>query len=191
MKLPPLILASASPRRADLLRELNLKFRVVVARVEEAASRQLTPRELCLINACRKARAVAEREPDALVLGADTTVCLGARNFGKPRDAAEAFRMLAALQARTHEVLTAVCLLHWRQRRQQVFVDATDVTFRPLTPGQIRAYLRKVHVLDKAGAYGIQEEGHLLVERISGSFSNVVGLPLERLKEALENWKRD
>lgn len=186
--LPRLILASASPRRADLLRELGLKFRVVPSHAPEAHQEQLTARELSLLNAYRKARAVAKMIPDALVLGADTLVCFGSRLFGKPADLDEAERMISQLQGRTHQVVTGVCLMHLRRCRQKIFAETTEVTFRPLDRKQIRYYLKAIHPLDKAGAYAIQVKGDLIVEKVAGSYSNVVGLPVERLKAELRSW---
>jgi len=187
VKLPPLILASASPRRAELLRHLKLKFKVLPSDATEIFDGQLSPRELCQLNAHRKARAVAKKIPDALVMGADTLVFLGREIFGKPRDLAEAKKMLAKLQGRTHQVVTGVCLMQLRAHRERIFAVSTDVTFRPLTAGQISDYLSKINPLDKAGAYAIQEHGDTIVAEISGSYSNIVGLPLEKLKEELQS----
>ena len=148
----------------------------------------LTAPEVCRINAYRKARAVAKKFPDALVLGADTLVYMGQALFGKPADLTEAYQMLEQLQGRTHRVVTALCLLHLRAHRQRVFAETTEVTFLPLDAVKIQRYLVQVNPLDKAGAYAIQEKGDLLVEKISGSYTNVVGLPVERLSAELENW---
>jgi septum formation protein len=186
--LPPLILASASPRRVELLRQLSLEFNVVPGDVPEIHHDQLTACEASQVNAYRKARAVAKRFPDALVLGADTLVYLGAKLLGKPPTLEAAYEMLEQLQGRTHEVVTGICLLHLREHRQAVFAERTAVTFHPLDDTQIRRYLNRVNPLDKAGAYAIQEEGDLIVERIAGSYTNVVGLPVERLSQALETW---
>lgn len=183
-----IILASASPRRSELLRQLGVEFKVVTADVQEIHHDNLTAREVAQINAYRKARAVAKEHPDALVLGADTLVYLETTLFGKPPDLEAAYLMLERLQGETHEVITAVCLLHLRARRQRVFFDTTSVKFRPLDAVQIRRYLTRVDPLDKAGAYGIQEQGSDIIESIDGSYSNVVGLPLERLKSELESW---
>jgi septum formation protein len=183
--LPPLVLASASPRRLELLRQLGLDFAVVPGRVEELAHEDLTARELCLFNARQKALAVARQFPDALVLGADTLVYLGHKLFGKPADLTQAEQMLAQLQGQTHQVVTGVCLLHLRLQREKLFAEISDVTFRSLTPEQIRHYLSLVNPLDKAGAYAIQEHGNMVVAGITGSCSNVVGLPLERLQAEL------
>jgi septum formation protein len=188
MTFPPLILASVSPRRSELLRQLGLGFRVVASEVSELHHDQLTAREVSQINAYRKARAVAKKFPDELVLGADTLVYLETTLFGKPADLEGAYRMLEQLQGRTHQVVTAICLLNLRNHRQRIFSDTTAVTFRPLDAVAIRRYLNKVNPLDKAGAYAIQEEGGSIVEKISGSYSNVVGLPVEKLTEELTNW---
>jgi len=158
------------------------------AEVREAHHEQLTAGELCQVNAYRKARAVAKKFPDALVLAADTLVCLETELFGKPADLAEAQRMLECLQGRTHSVITGICLLHLREHRQAVFTENTAVVFRRLEEAGIRQYFSRVNPLDKAGAYAIQEGGDLLVERIEGSYSNVVGLPMERLLAELEQW---
>jgi septum formation protein len=188
VNLPPLILASASPRRAELLRQLKLKFEVLPSDVPEMAHEQLSPLEICQLNAHRKARLVAKKIPDALVLGADTLVFLQGEIMGKPADFADAQRMLERLQGRTHQVVTGVSLIHLRAHRERILAASTDVTFHPLDAGQIRDYLARVNPLDKAGAYAIQEHGDLIVAEISGSYSNVVGLPLEQLQAELALW---
>jgi septum formation protein len=190
MNLPSLILASASPRRAELMRQLELPFEILPATVEEIMHDQLTSFELAQVNAYRKARSVAKKHPDALVIGMDTVVALGTTVYGKPRDRSDAERILRKLQGKTHQVVTGVCLLHLRSHHQKVFTDITDVTFRSLGSEQIRHYLSKINPLDKAGAYAIQEHGDDIVRTISGSFSNVVGLPLERLRDELTTFDR-
>lgn len=189
MKLPPFILASASPRRAELLRQLKLDFTIVPSDAKEVFDDNLSPLELCQLNAHRKARAVAKKDPDALVLGADTLVFLDHKIFGKPADAAQAKKMLLQLQGRTHQVVTGVCLIHLRTHREKIFAVSTDVMFRPLAPEQIDEYLAKINPLDKAGAYAIQENGEMIVSEISGSFSNVVGLPIEKVQSELAAWE--
>jgi septum formation protein len=184
----PLILASASPRRSELLRELGVQFRVVPSDAPEIHNDELTAREVSQINAYRKARAVAKKFPDAVVLGADTLVYLDTNLFGKPASLEVAYQMLEQLQGRTHEVVTAICLINLRNHRQSIFTETTEVTFRPLDAVKIRRYLNKVNPLDKAGAYAIQEEGDWIVEKISGSYTNVVGLPVERLQSELRGW---
>jgi len=188
VNLPPLILASASPRRSELLRELNLEFRVLPSDAKELADDYLSPLEICQLNAHRKARAVAKQIPDALVLGADTLVFLDGEILGKPVNPPDAERMLTRLQGRTHQVVTGISLIHLRAHRERIFAASTDVTFHPLDAGQIRDYLAKVNPLDKAGAYAIQEHGDKIVAEISGSYSNVVGLPLEKLRAELDSW---
>jgi septum formation protein len=188
MELPHIILASASPRRSELLRELHADFQVLPGHADEVTPEHLSPAETAQINAYRKARLVAKKHPDHLVLGADTVVSLGRLIFGKPADMQAAEDMLAKLQGRTHLVITGVCLIHLRSHQQKTFAVRTAVTFRSLHADQIRRYLSKINPLDKAGAYAIQDEGDLIVKNYKGSFSNVVGLPLERLKKELEIW---
>lgn len=188
MKLPPLILASASPRRAELLKLLPVKFQVLPGTVAEVAHEHLSPLEICQLNAHRKARAVAKKIPDALVLGADTLVFLDNEILGKPRSLADARRMLARLQGRHHQVVTGVCLMHLRSHRERIFAASTDVLFHPLNARQIRDYLAAIQPLDKAGAYAIQDSGEKIISEISGSYSNVVGLPVEQLREELAAW---
>src|SRR5436309_4662815 len=188
MKLPAIILASNSPRRAELLRQSGIEFQMVPSDVPEIHHEQMTAREISQINAYRKARSVAKRNPDALVLAADTLVSLKTELFGKPATLEAAYEMLERLSGRTHDVVTGVCLLHLRSHRQRITSESTTVTFRPLDAVKIRRYLAKVNPLDKAGAYAIQEEGDLIIERISGSYTNVVGLPIERLGAELQAW---
>ncbi len=188
MGLPPLILASASPRRAELLRQLKPDFLIAPSDAVEILDEQLSPYEICQLNAHRKARLVARKNPDALVLGADTLVFLDGEIMGKPASRTEAERMLTRLQGRTHQVVTGISLIHLRAHRERLFAASTDVTFHPLGAGQIRDYLAKVNPLDKAGAYAIQENGEMIVAEVSGSYSNVVGLPLEQLRAELMLW---
>jgi septum formation protein len=185
MNLPSVILASASPRRSELLRQLGVEFEVMPSSALESESEHLSPGELCSLNAYRKARLVSKHHPDALVIGMDTIVALDSKVLGKPRDMDEAFQMMRLLQGQTHRVLTGVCLIHLRSHKQKIFVEQTSVTFRPLTEDQIRRYYQHVNPLDKAGAYAIQERGDEIVSQVTGSFTNVVGLPTERLQSEL------
>jgi len=180
-----LILASSSPRRRDLLEEAGYTFAVVPAEVEELADARLGAEELVRRNAVLKAQEVAVRHPETLVLGSDTLVALDGEPFGKPGDLEEAFAMLPRLVGRTHSVLTGVCLVHLAEGRELLFVEETRVTFRPLGPEQIRHYLGLINPLDKAGSYAAQEHGEFIIERTEGSWTNVVGLPMERLALAL------
>ncbi len=181
--MPSLILASASPRRAHLLSEAGVSFRICVARVREHEAEdlpRLTPRRIALFNARLKAREVARRHPGRWVLGADTVVALGWHVFGKPRDLEEAEWMLAHLVGRTHRVITAVCLQKFPGKKRE-FDVTSRVTFRELEKAAIQRYLRLIHPLDKAGAYAAQEHAGRIIRRVTGSWSNVVGLPMERL----------
>jgi septum formation protein len=188
--LPPVVLASASPRRSELLSHLPVDFTVIPSDATEVHNEQLTVREVCLVNAYRKARVVAKQFPDHLVLGADTLVSMNNRLYGKPADISDAERMLSELQGKTHEVVTGVCLMHLRKHRVKTFCETTWVTFKALRPEVIHDYVMKVATLDKAGAYGIQEFGDMLVAGIDGSFDNVVGLPTESLRRALTEWRQ-
>lgn len=179
------ILASASPRRSQLLGYLDLDFVVLPAKSVESAGEHLTPREVCLLNAWRKARKVARKHPDALVLGADTVVSLDTDVLGKPADMGEAGETLRRLQGRSHFVTTGVCLMHLRTHVERVFSEATRVKFRILTDDQIERYLKCINPLDKAGAYAIQEKGEMVVEAVEGSFTNVIGLPLAAVESEL------
>jgi septum formation protein len=180
------VLASASPRRADLLREAGVKFDVIAPQVDEAHDASLTPEQLTVENARRKALAGCAMRPDGLVLGADTLVYVDGEPLAKPADLNEALQMVRRLSGRSHEVCTGVVLA----RDGGVVKDfhvITHVTFKPLTDDIIRDYHSKVNPLDKAGAYGIQAHTDMLLERMDGSFTNVVGLPIERLLEVLES----
>lgn len=180
-----LILASASPRRRELLGELGIPFDVVVAEVTEHEESSTDPRVMVAHNAALKAEWVAERNPEALVLGADTTVFIDQDALNKPRDGDEARAMLRRLSGRTHTVFTGLAV---RRRRDGLVIDegvASDVTFKPLDDAAIEAYLSRVHTLDKAGGYAIQEHGSLIIDGHRGSFSNIVGLPLEKTKQIL------
>ena len=183
--MPRLILASASPRRRQLLAEHGYDFTVVPADVEEIAPVYFTPREVVLWNARLKAHAIARQHPGELVLGVDTLVAFRGRIFGKPRDLDEAFAMLRELNGRTHEVFSGVCLLRAADRKEHTFTEVTRVHFRKLPPAQIRAYLARIHPLDKAGAYAAQDDRGELIAKVEGSFTNVIGLPMEALSEAL------
>ena len=183
---PQIILASASPRREQLLREMGIHFVVVRPDGVEERLGGAAPDVLAMQNAQRKARAVAGRHPDSLVIGADTIVVLNDKVFGKPTDYHEAADMLGQLAGRQHEVITGVCLIHHALDTELTFADTTRVWMRPLASPQIADYFGKVNPLDKAGAYAIQEHGEGIVERIDGSRNNVVGLPTERLQATLE-----
>jgi septum formation protein len=190
LTLPPFILASGSPRRVELLRQLIPEFGVVRSDAHELHDASLGVRRLCEVNAERKALQVSGRYPEHLVLGADTLVWLDGEPIGKPADAHEAKVLLEKLSGRVHEVVTGVCLVHESGRRMRLFSESTRVKFRGLGEDVVTEYLSKVDTLDKAGGYAIQEHGDLIVEQIEGSMSNVIGLPLEPLRNAREQWRR-
>ena len=180
-----LVLASTSPRRRSLLRRLGLGFRVAAPAVDETARPGEDPATHVRRLALAKARQVARRSPDAVVLGADTVVAVDGRILGKPGDAREAVRMLSLLAGRTHEVLTGVALVAADRRRERSAVVRTRVTMRRLEAVEIRRYVAGGEPLDKAGAYAVQGEARSFVELVEGSLTNVIGLPLERLARML------
>ncbi|MCH2601678.1 MAG: Maf family protein [Pedosphaera sp.] len=165
---------------------MDVKFRVLTAEVEEEHGQGRAARAICRRNALAKAFAVAKANPKETVLGADTLVHLGDALLGKPASMAEAQRMLGRLSGQTHQVTTACALVQGERRR--VFSVTTRVRFRELSARQINAYLKAVPVLDKAGAYAVQEKGEWIVEAVYGSLTNVVGLPVERLGQELRAW---
>ncbi len=178
--MPTLVLASASPRRRQLLEMLHIPLLVQVANVQEIPLPREDPRAYTRRLARDKARAV----PGHLVLGADTTVVLDDQLLEKPVDAADALRMLLSLQGRTHTVVTAVCLI--AEGTERIAIDETRVTFRACTEEYLRAYVATGEPLDKAGSYGIQGWGAALVERIDGDFFGVMGLPLRLVLQLLD-----
>jgi septum formation protein len=181
----PLVLASASPRRRELLQSLGLAFRVEPAAVDESALPGETARDHVVRLAARKAATAAatlrDRGIEALVLAADTTVTIDGLILGKPRDAADALSMLRRLSGRTHEVITACRLVRSDDGRAAAAAALSGVRFQPWNEDLARWYVATGEPFDKAGAYGIQGRGVLLASGIEGSWSNVVGLPLESL----------
>ncbi|MBN2450627.1 MAG: septum formation protein Maf [Lentisphaeria bacterium] len=182
----PLVLASASPRRQTLLREAGIPFEVRPAAVDESVLPGESPAAHVRRLAARKAEAVSALLPASLVLGADTVVALDGVIHGKPEDRAGAEAMLRGLSGRWHEVLTGVVLIRCRPAWRREWVCRTRVRFRPLDRATIGRYCDLVNPLDKAGAYGIQEHGDILVEAIEGPRSNVIGLPIEEVLAVLD-----
>ncbi|MEO8617453.1 MAG: Maf family protein [Luteolibacter sp.] len=180
----PIVLASSSPRRSELLARAGVVFEIVVSPAEEIHDTSLKPDVLCELNAGLKAEAVALVRPDATVIGADTLVFIDDLPLGKPLDLAEARGMLRRLSGRTHQVCTGVCVIHPGGGRNS-FHDLTEVLFRELDELAIDEYFARVNPLDKAGAYGIQEHGERIISEIRGSFENVMGLPVDMLIEVL------
>ncbi len=181
-----LILASSSPRRADLLRAAGIPFQTVPVDVDEAVRRLEPPGDHVRRLAREKADAAFALHADAVVLGADTIVTVGGETMGKPHDAGDAIRMLRLLSGREHEVLTGVALV--AKRGVVVEVARTRVWFTPLNETEIADYVATGEPLDKAGAYGIQGIGSRFVDRIQGSYSNVVGLPVALVYRLLKGY---
>jgi septum formation protein len=174
-------LASASPRRAELLRRMGLRFEIRPTHVEEDDRGKAGPEKMVLENAKLKARTLSELEPNALVLGSDTTVALGEQVFSKPTDMVDARAMLQMLSGRVHTVYTAVALYWNLGSLAHVFVERSQVRFQVLNDARIDQYFQLVNPLDKAGAYGIQAGRELIVESVEGSVENVMGLPIQAL----------
>ncbi|MDO8519130.1 MAG: nucleoside triphosphate pyrophosphatase [Deltaproteobacteria bacterium] len=184
---PKLILASASPRRAELLREAGFSFEIRPSSVMETIRPGELPREFAIRMALDKALDVSRTEKKVYVLGADTIVCLGTRIFGKPRDATQAHQFLEELAGKTHDVITGYAIIEAPDRMVTKGSVLSRVGLKQLTVEKIASYVATEEPLDKAGAYAIQGIGKELVEKIEGSFTNVVGLPVEELTPILEN----
>lgn len=171
-----LVLASASPRRAELLRNAGIEFVVRPADIPEQRQDSEPPREYAMRLARDKARAVAKHERQAVVLGADTIVCLDEHVLEKPADSADAARMLRLLSGRTHQVTTAVCLVG--PEFEEAATETTEVVMTSLSEAEVQAYVATGEPMDKAGAYAIQGHASRWVTRIDGCYFNVVGLPV-------------
>ncbi|MDQ6625386.1 MAG: Maf family protein [Verrucomicrobiota bacterium] len=182
---PRFILASGSPRRRELLSAAGFQFEVIAPRTPETAERALTIRELTTANATRKALAVARAQPHAVVLGADTLVALDGNVIGKPADMKEALAIVERLNGRVHRVCTSVFLCSVAGARRNSFSVISEVEFRNLRRAEICAYLEKINPLDKAGAYAAQGYGGEIIREIRGSYTNVVGLPMDETATAL------
>ena len=179
-----IILASKSPRRQELIKRITDDFEVIVSDVPEALPEGLAPEEAPVFLASRKAQAVAADHPDKTVIGADTVVILDGEIMGKPNGEDDTVRMLSALSGRTHTVITGCCII--RGTRKRAFSQTTSVEFYPLGEREIMEYIASGEPFDKAGAYGIQGMGSLLVKGIVGDYFNVMGLPVAELKRELE-----
>ena len=181
----PLLLASASPRRHSLLAAAGFRFEVRVSNVEEIADAGMDPVEMVRQNARLKAKAVAEVHPGHVVLGADTLVVYENCVFGKPATMEEAEWMLARLNGASHFVYSGISILESPAGREELFVERSQVFFNDLGPSQRSAYLARIAPLDKAGAYAAQDDDGELIDRIEGSRTNVIGLPMEAVCAAL------
>jgi len=176
------ILASSSPRRRHLLRQLGISFSVVPSGIDESLPDSLSPRERVRHLSQRKAHAISRRRRNALVLGADTLVVHQGRTIGKPSSHQEAAKILRRLSATTHTVFTGMTLVHEASGRSTSAIEAAEVTFGALSDGEINRYVATGAPMDKAGAYGIQDDmGTLFVHKINGDYYAVVGLSMRRL----------
>jgi septum formation protein len=183
-RFPPIILASKSPRRQELLKLMGIDFRIVLKEVDESYPDGLSPSDIAMYISEKKARAFDELIEDEIVITADTIVVIGDKILGKPEDEEDAYRILSTLSGNMHEVITAVSLI--KNGGIRTFYETSEVFFRDISPEQIRYYITHGNPMDKAGAYGIQEWiGLIAIERINGSYTNVVGLPTHRLYQEL------
>lgn len=184
-----IVLASGSPRRVEYLREIGIPFEIEVSGADEIEDPEpgSAPDWVAMENARRKAAAVSEKRPDQWILGADTVVWRDGSFYSKPIDFADAKRMLKELSNGWHSVITGVCLIPPHGAAPRLFHEVTRVLFRPLNDAQIESYLKRIHPFDKAGSYAIQEGREEIIVTIEGSYSNVVGLPVERLTSELDS----
>lgn len=186
------VLASASPRRKELLRQAGIPFRIIISNVKEVITKT-KPDEVVEELSFQKAQAVAGKiEKGILVIGADTVVAMEGQILGKPKDEADAARMLKSLQGRRHQVYTGVTFYMRKGTKEayHTFSECTDVEMYPMTDKEIREYVATGEPMDKAGAYGIQGRAGVFVKRISGDYNNVVGLPIARLYQELKKFRK-
>ena len=186
-----IVLASQSPRRSELLKQLGLNFQIKTANIDESNSMGLKAAELVQYLAFEKARAIAEDsslDRGSIVIGADTVVVKEGTILGKPRDKQDAFNMLKGLSGSWHEVMTGVAVIDVNSFKYDKIVEITRVKMKELKDETINAYINSGEPLDKAGAYGIQGLGAVLIDRIEGCYFNVVGLPISKLSDILKNY---
>lgn len=188
-RMKKIILASASPRRKEILKQIYIDFDVIPSNEEENIS-QLNgyPEEKAEILALAKAREISKRVCSGLIIGADTIVVLDNVIFGKPKDEKEAFEMLSNLSGREHYVITAIAVIDAQTKDERVIHEKTKVTFVKISSESILAYINTKEPFDKAGAYAIQGIGALFVEKIEGCYFNVVGLPIVKLNKLLKEF---
>ena len=173
------------------MKRFGWAFRSITSNAVECSPTHLTPVEIAKTNAHLKAASVSKEFPKALVIGADTVVALNTKTYGKPKDLQQAYTFLKQLSGKTHEVSTGVCLITQEPFKVCSFSVTTQVGIQPLHDHVIREYLSMINPLDKAGAYAIQEHGEWIIGEIYGSYTNVVGLPMERLGEELDHWVKE
>lgn len=182
-----IILASASPRRRELMGIITPDFTAVSIDADETLPDNINPLTASEYLAEKKASAAAEKFPDSIVIGCDTTVICGGEILGKPKNKEECRRFMNMLSGRTHQVATGCCII--AKNRKTSFTEITEVTFRQLSAEEIEEYISTDEPYDKAGGYGIQGKASLLIEKINGDYFNVVGLPVSRLNQALILYK--
>ena len=181
------ILASASPRRKEILQNTKLNFDIQKSDIEEVILENESPEDMVVRLAYEKAFDVAKRNTDRLVIGADTIVALDNEVLGKPKDQNEAYQMIKRLSNKTHKVITGISLINLKENKIIKDYVVSFVTFKYLSEDSIKDYINTNESLDKAGAYGIQGYGALLVKNIQGDYFNIVGLPISRLSDLLKN----
>ncbi|KGJ50923.1 septum formation inhibitor Maf [Clostridium sp. NCR] len=181
-----IILASGSPRRKEILENTNLKFSVITSDIDERIFENEEPIQLVLRLAFEKCMSVAQNNPSDLVIGADTIVVLDNEILGKPKNEEEAFKTLSKLSNREHQVITGMSIVNLENEKKLVDYAISNVKFKKLTDQDIKDYISTKECLDKAGSYGIQGYGALLVEEIKGDYFNIVGLPISKLSDILK-----
>lgn len=182
----PIILASTSPRRKELLELFQIPFLVQKPPVDETILGDMSPSRQTEILAERKARSILDQFPEGLIISADTLVVVGHKTFGKPKNDTDAFRILKSLRNRSHEVVTGLCVLDIKSGNMKLGHRSTLVHMKPLPDDTIYRYIQTGEPFDKAGAYAIQGRGAILVRAIEGDYNNVVGLPLSLLADYLD-----
>src|SRR5208337_3825243 len=189
-----IVLASSSPRRIELLKKYNIKFKIIKHKINEKKImgfiRSKDPRNIAQAIAFEKAKSVARGIKSGIVLGADTIVVARGKIIGKPSSIKDAIRILKFLSGTTHRVITALVFIDAGNGRTLITHEESFVTFKELDLKKIKDYIERNHVLDKAGAYAIQEGADPFIKNIKGSYYNIVGLPIEKVKEILRNWEK-
>ena len=183
-----IILASASPRRKEILENTNVKFKIMASSIEELTLEGESPCQMVMRLAFEKGIDIASRQKSDLVISADTIVVLDNTVLGKPKDEIEARKMITSLSGRTHQVITGISLINLDNNKKIIDYVISNVKFKNLSEEDINDYIRTKESLDKAGAYGIQGYGALLVEEIQGDYFNIVGLPISRLSYLLKKY---
>jgi len=183
-----IILASASPRRFDLMQQIGISPEIMTSDVNEEWDGKLSGRELAQQLALKKVQACANKVWEGIIISADTVVILEDRIYGKPKDFNQAMEMLCSLNGKKHSVITGIAVLERPEGKVMIDYEETYVVFKTLTDDEIRSYIEWGESWDKAGGYGIQGKGALLVERIEGDYYNVVGLPLQKMNKLLSNF---